>query len=56
MLNLAHMRVLRKVGRLIGLFTEVVVLYSYMEEKPDSYMGHMQMLQEVGWLVDRLVY
>jgi hypothetical protein len=42
------MQMLQKVGWLIGLFTEVIVLLSYMEEKPDSYMAHIRMLQEVG--------
>jgi len=41
---------LQKVGWLIGLFTEIVVLLSYMEEKPNSHLAYMQMLQEVGWL------
>jgi len=35
----------------VGLFTEIVVLLSYMEEKPNSNLAYMQMLQEVGWLV-----
>jgi len=34
---------------LIDLFTEVVVLLSYMEKQPNSNMAHMQMLREVGW-------
>jgi hypothetical protein len=35
------------VGWLTGLFTEIVVLLSYMEEKPNSNLAYMRMLQEV---------
>ena len=49
------MQMLQEVGWLIswliGWFTEVVVLLSYMEEKPASNIVHMQMLQEVGCLI-----
>jgi len=38
--NVVHMQMLQEVGWLIGWFTEVVVLLSYMEEKPASDMAH----------------